>query len=95
MQEAVFKRIALIRKNATKAKNRQFYDSAIKSIERDKEFKKLYDMTVQKYLDEGKDPSDITFNEIIELDFDYFASSYGVKCFVVKNKNEQIAYSDI
>ena len=95
MQEAVFKRIVQLRKAADRAKNRQFYESAIKSIEKDSEFKKLYDITVRKYLDEGKDPSDITFNEIIDLDFDYFASSYGVKCFAVKEKNEHIAYSDI
>ncbi|MCQ2749415.1 MAG: hypothetical protein MJ246_05500 [Clostridia bacterium] len=95
MQEAVFKRITQMRKAAGRVKDRQLYDSAIKSIENDSEFKKLYNMTVQKYLDEDKDPSEITFNEIIDLDFDYFASSYGVKCFAVRNKNEQIAYNDI
>lgn len=95
MQEAVFRRIVEMRKTASRVKNQQLYDNAIKSIENDGEFKKLYNMTVQKYLDEGNDPSDITFNEIIDLDFDYFASSYGVKCFAVRNKNEQIAYSDL
>ena len=65
------------------------------AIENDEEFIKLYNMTVQKYLDEGLDPNDITFSQIIELDFDYFARSYGVKCFVVREKNRNITFIDV
>ena len=71
------------------------YQKAEKSIEKDEEFIKLYNMTVQKYLDEGLDPNDITFSQIIELDFDYFARSYGVKCFVVREKNRNITFIDV
>lgn len=67
---------------------------AEKSIENDEEFIKLYKMTVQKYLDNGEDPKDITFSQIIELDFDYFARTYGVRCFVVREKGKNVRFID-
>lgn len=91
----VKKRLSIIKKASLKEKNKIAYQNAIESIENDEEFIKLYNMTVQKYLDAGKNPNNITFNEIIDLDFDYFASSYGVKFFIIKNKNDTIDFYEI
>ncbi|MCQ2911616.1 MAG: hypothetical protein MJ244_05435 [Clostridia bacterium] len=74
--------------------NNELFD-ARKSIEKDPVFKRLYEITVRQYQDEGLDPNDITFSQIIELDFDYFARTYGAKFFIVKRKDKKIEYFDI
>ena len=95
MRELIKERIIDIRKKALKEKETRDFNDALKSIENDEEFIKLYNMTVQKYLDSNKDPNDITFSEIIDLDLDYFARSYGVKCFILKNDSGHIDFYDI
>ena len=95
MPVLVKQRLKKIKRKSLIEKNRIAYENAIESIENDEEFIKLYNMTVQKYLDSGKNPNDITFNEIIDLDFDYFASSYGVRFFMIRNKNENVDFYEI
>lgn len=87
-------RLDQIRVSSLFLKDLEDYQKAEKSIEKDEEFIKLYNITVQKYLDEGLDPSEITFSQIIELDFDYFARTYGARCFVVKSKGKNIDFYD-
>ena len=95
MKELVREKINYIRKRSLQEQRNKDFNDAIKSIENDEEFIKLYNMTVQKYLDENKDPNDITFHEIIDLDLDYFARTYGVKCFILKNEVGNIDFYDI
>lgn len=89
------KRIRYVKSRSRLEKDRMDYLKSVKSIENDDEFIKLYNMTVQKYLDEDLDPNTITFSQIIELDFDYFARTYGSKCFVVKNVDGIVDFYDI
>ena len=95
MKAEIKEKVDFMRLNSMIERDLKDYQKAEKSIEKDEEFIKLYNMTVQKYLDEGLDPNDITFSQIIELDFDYFARSYGVKCFVVREKNRNITFIDV
>lgn len=83
--------IELMRLNSKEVKNITDTKDAMKSIEKDPIFIKLLNMTIRKYEDEGLDPETITASEIIELDFDYFSSTYGVKCFLVKHGDKYIS----
>lgn len=82
-----YSKVFLAKERARKQRNFEAYQNAIKSIENDDEYKKLYKIVKQKYLDNSLNPIDIDINEVISLDFEYFAYTYGEKAFIARDKS--------
>ena len=84
MANIKYSKIFLAKQKARKQKILEKYTNAIKSIEKDQEYQKLYNIVRQKYIDNDLNPELITPSEIISLDFDYFALTFGENAFIAR-----------
>lgn len=88
MANIKYSKIFLAKQRARKLRNLEKYQKAIKSIEKDEEYQKLYNIVKQKYLDNGESTDNITMSEVMSLDFDYFAITYGEDAFIAREEFE-------